>query len=257
MTEHVRTKTDQGVLTLTLARPEKKNAITTAMYQKLTAELTRAEEDPAIRVVLIESEGDTFTAGNDIMDFAAVATGQAPAAEMGGHVFLAALARAKKPYVAAVQGKAVGIGTTLLLHCDLVYVAEDAVLTTPFVNLALVPEAASSMLLPARIGHARAFAMFALGEAVDGRKAVEIGLANAAVPAGEVRARALTAARALAERPIGALMATKELMRDADLIARVMAKEGEHFRARLRSPEAAEAFRAFAERRAPDFSKVA
>ncbi|HXL67193.1 MAG TPA: enoyl-CoA hydratase-related protein [Xanthobacteraceae bacterium] len=257
MTEHVRAKVDQGVLTLTLARPEKKNALTTAMYKKLTAELTRAEEDPAVRVVLIESEGDTFTAGNDIMDFAAFATGQAPASEMGGHVFLAALARAQKPYVAAVQGKAVGIGTTMLLHCDLVFVAEDAVLTTPFVNLALVPEAASSMLLPARVGHARAFAMFALGEPVDSRKAVEIGLANAAVPASEVRARALTAARALAERPIGALIATKRLMRDADLIARVMEKEGEHFRVRLKSPEAAEAFRAFAERRAPDFSKVA
>jgi enoyl-CoA hydratase/carnithine racemase len=255
MTEHVRAKVDQGVLTLTLTRPEKKNALTTAMYKEITAELARAEEDPSIRVVLFESEGDTFTAGNDIMDFAAVATGKS--AEMGGHVFLAALARAQKPYVAAVQGKAVGIGTTMLLHCDLVFVADDAVLTTPFVNLALVPEAASSMLLPARIGHARAFAMFALGEPIDARKAVEIGLANAAVPASELRARALAAARALAERPIGALMATKRLMRDSDLIAKVMEKEGEYFRARLKSPEAAEAFRAFAERRAPDFSRVA
>jgi enoyl-CoA hydratase/carnithine racemase len=255
MTEHVRAKLEQGVLTLTLARPEKKNAITIAMYKKLSAELARAEDDAAIRVVLLESEGDTFTAGNDIMDFAAIATGQS--SEMGGHLFLAALAKAKKPYVAAVQGKAVGIGTTMLLHCDLVYVADDAELTTPFVNLALVPEAASSMLLPARIGHAQAFAMFALGEPVSGTKAVEIGLANAAVPASEVRGRALSAARALAQRPIGALMATKELMRDAALIARVMEKEGEHFRARLKSPEAAEAFRAFAERRKPDFSKVA
>src|ERR1700674_1271202 len=205
MTEHVRAKVDQGVLTLTLARPEKKNAITTAMYKKLTAELARAEEDPTIRVVLFESEGDTFTAGNDIMDFAAVASGATPTAEMGGHVFLAALARAKTPLVAAVHGKAVGIGTTMLLHCDLVFVAEDAMLTTPFVNLALVPEAASSMLLPARVGHARAHAMFALGEPVDGRTAAAIGLANAAVPAAELRARALKAAHALAQRPIGAL----------------------------------------------------
>src|ERR1700674_1242089 len=182
MTEHVRAKVDQGVLTLTLARPEKKNAITTAMYKKLTAELARAEEDPTIRVVLFESEGDTFTAGNDIMDFAAVASGATPTAEMGGHVFLAALARAQKPYVAAVQGKAVGIGTTMLLHCDLVFVAEDAMLTTPFVNLALVPEAASSILLPARVGHARAFAMFALGESISAAEAFSFGLANKVLP---------------------------------------------------------------------------
>jgi enoyl-CoA hydratase/carnithine racemase len=257
MTEHVRAKTEGGVLTLTLARPEKKNAITVAMYQALADELKRAEDDPAIRAVLFESEGDTFTAGNDIADFAAVASGAVPRGDVGAPVFLAALARAEKPYVAAVQGRAVAVGTTWLLHCDLVFVAEDAMLTTPFVNLALVPEAASSLLLPARIGHARAYAMFALGEAIDARTAVSLGLANAVVPGSELGARALTAARALAERPLGALKATKRLMRDAALIAAVMERENAIFRERLKSPEAAEAFRAFAERRAPDFGKVA
>jgi enoyl-CoA hydratase/carnithine racemase len=149
----------------------------------------------------------------------------------------------------------VGIGVTMLLHCDLVFVAEDAKLSTPFVNLALVPEAASSILLQARIGYARAYAMFALGEPIDGRTAASIGLANAAFPASEVRAKAFAAAKALASRPIGALQATKELMRDSETIAAVIARETEIFGARLRSPETAEALRAFAERRAPDFSK--
>jgi enoyl-CoA hydratase/carnithine racemase len=176
--------------------------------------------------------------------------------DMKAHLFLAALARAQKPYVAAVQGLAVGVGVTMLLHCDLVYVAEDAKLTTPFVNLALVPEAASSLLLPARIGHVRAYAMFALGEPLDGKTAASIGVANAALPASEVRAKALAAARALATKPLGSLQATKKLMRDSQAIAAQMARESEIFGARLKTAEAAEAFRAFAERRAPDFRKV-
>ena len=176
---------------------------------------------------------------------------------MKAHRFLAQLARARKPYVAAVQGTAVGIGVTLLLHCDLVYVAEEAKLSTPFVNLALVPEAASSALLPARIGYARAYAMFALGEVIDGRTAAAIGLVNAALPVDQVRDRALAAAHALALKPAGALQTTKALMRDATAISAVMAREMEQFTARLKTAEAAEAFRAFAERRPPDFRKLA
>jgi enoyl-CoA hydratase/carnithine racemase len=145
----------------------------------------------------------------------------------------------------------------MLLHCDLVYVAEDALLTTPFVNLALVPEAASSMLLPARIGHARAFAMFVLGEAVDGKKAEAWGIANAAVPASELRAKARAAAEAVASRAPASVALTKQLMRDPAAIAEQMAEEGKHFAAQLKSPEAKEAFAAFAQKRAPDFSKVA
>ena len=256
MTDHIRVRVENAIMRITFARPEKKNAITNAMYAAMAEALSSAEDDPGVRAVLFDAEGDAFTAGNDLGDFAAVAAGGMDRSEMKAHTFLDALARAQKPYVAAVQGLAVGVGTTMLLHCDLVYIAEDAKLTTPFVNLALVPEAASSWLIPARIGHARAYAMFALGEAIDGRTAAAIGLANAAFPAAEVGQRALAAAKALTQRPLGALRATKQLMRDASAISAVMAREGEIFGARLRTAEAAEAFRAFAERRAPDFSKI-
>lgn len=256
MSDYIRVVIEDHVMRLILARPEKKNALTNAMYVALAAALASAETDPSIRAVLFEAEGDAFTAGNDLGDFAAVAAGTMQRSEMKSHDFLAALARGQKPYVAAVQGLAVGVGVTMLMHCDLVYVAEDAPLSTPFVNLAVVPEAASSWLIPARIGHARAYAMFALGEPVDGRTAAAMGMANLALPAGEVRAKALAVAKTLAKKPIGALQATKKLMRDATAIAAVMAREAEIFGARLQTAEAAEAFRAFAERRPPNFSKL-
>src|SRR5690606_29722218 len=144
----------------------KKNALTRAMYQSMGDAIDQAASDKDVRCVLIQANGDMFTAGNDLADFAAVNAGDANASEarLGGNPLLAALARAKTPLIAAVNGRAVGVGTTMLLHCDLVYVAENALLTTPFVNLALVPEAASSITLPSRIGHARAFSMFVLGE---------------------------------------------------------------------------------------------
>jgi enoyl-CoA hydratase/carnithine racemase len=259
MTDHILIEKSDGVLTLTFNRPEKKNAITRDMYQALGEAIDRAEFDPEVRCVLIQANGDMFTAGNDLADFAAVNAGDASAGEArrGGNPLLAALARAKTPLVAAVNGRAVGVGTTMLLHCDLVYVSEDAMLTTPFVNLALVPEAASSLTLPGRVGHARAFAMFVLGEAVDAKKAVDWGIANAAVPLEQLRARARAAADAVAARPPAAVTITKALMRDAAGIAQRMDEEGTHFAAQLKSPEAKEAFAAFAEKRAPDFSKVA
>lgn len=255
MTDHVTTHLDAGILTLTLARPDKKNALTNAMYGVLADALQRAESDAAIRVVLLQGDGDSFTAGNDLSDFAAQSQGLHKGER---HVlrFLDGLARATRPLVAAVQGNAVGVGTTMLLHCDLVYVADTARLTTPFVNLALVPEAASSLLLPARIGHARAFAMFALGEVIDAATAVAIGLANAMVPQAELRARARAAAETLATRPLGALAQTKMLMRNAETIRAQMDHEGTIFQERLKSAEAREAFTAFAERRAPDFSRI-
>lgn len=259
MTEHVLSEVSGGVLTLTLNRPEKKNALTRAMYQALADGIDRADADPAIACVLIQANGDMFTAGNDLADFAAVNRGDADAnsAREGGNPLLNALERARTPIVAAVNGRAVGVGTTMLMHCDLVYVAEDALLTTPFVNLALVPEAASSMLLPARIGHARAFAMFVLGEAVDARKAEAWGIANAVVPNGELRARARAAAEAVATRAPAAVAATKALMRrPAEPIKARYAEEGRLFAAQLKTPEAAEAFAAFAEKRAPDFKKT-
>lgn len=256
MTDHIRVTVADNVMRLTLARPGKKNALTNEMYVAMGEALTRAESDPNVRAVLIDADGDAFTAGNDLSDFAAVAAGTMARSEMKVHVFLTALAQAQKPYVAAVQGLAVGIGVTMLMHCDLVFVAEDAKLSTPFVNLAVVPEAASSWLIPARIGHARAYAMFALGEPIDGRTAAAMGLANLALPAAEVHAKALAAAKTLAAKPIGALLATKKLMRDAAAISAVMARESEIFGARLQSAEAAEAFKAFAEKRPPDFAKI-
>jgi enoyl-CoA hydratase/carnithine racemase len=255
MTEHVRVVVEDGVLRITLARADKKNALTQPMYAALGQALARAETDATVRAVLLEAEGDAFTAGNDLGDFAAVAAGTLAREDMTTFSFLDALARARKPIVAAVQGLAVGIGVTVLLHCDLVFVAEDAKLSVPFVNLALVPEAGSSALLQARVGYARAFAMFALGEPVDGRTAASLGLANQALPANEVRVKALAAARLLATKPMGSLLATKQLMRDGAAIAALIAKESEIFGERLRSPETAEALRAFAERRPPDFSK--
>ena len=256
MPDPIRVDVEDGVMRIAFARPEKKNAITNGMYQLLIQALQRAESDDAIRVVLFEADGEVFTSGNDIGDFAAVASGQLAPSELHVYAFLKMLVTAEKPYVAAVQGLAVGIGTTMLMHCDLVYIAEDAKLTTPFVNLALVPEAASSWSIPARIGHARAFAMFALGEAVDGRTAAALGLANAALPAAEVRGKALDTAKALARRPAGALRATKKLMRDSAQLTNVIDRELEVFARQLKSAEAAEAFRAFAERRPPDFTKL-
>lgn len=255
MTDHVKVEIDAGVMTITLARPDKKNALSNAMYGVLADSLEAAEQDPAVRVVVFQADGDSFTAGNDLQDFAAQATG-AFTGERHVLRFLKALAHATRPLVAAVHGQAVGVGTTMLLHCDLVFVTPDARLTTPFVNLALVPEAASSWLLPARIGHARAYAMFALGEAVDGGTAVAWGLANGSAELGDLRARARAAADQLAKRPLGALTVTKRLMRDAEKIAALMDAEGVEFAARLQTAEAREAFMAFAERRAPDFSKV-
>ena len=256
MTEHVKAEIADGVMTLTLQRPEKKNALTGAMYDAMSDALKRAEADTSVRVVLFQGDGDSFTAGNDLADFASQARGES-AVDSPAHHFIETIGRAAKPMVAAVQGNAVGVVTTMLLHCDLVYLAENARLMTPFVNLALVPEAASSWLLPLRIGHARAYAMFALGEPMEASAALACGLANAVVPQGELRKRAHDAAITLTKRPAGALKLTKKLMRDHERIAAQMAEESQLFKERLKTPEAREAFAAFAERRPPDFTRVA
>jgi enoyl-CoA hydratase/carnithine racemase len=255
MSEHVKAEVADGIMTLTLKRPEKKNALTGAMYDALSNALERAEADVSVRVVLFQGDGDSFTAGNDLADFASQARGE-NTVDSPAHRFIETISEVNKPLVAAVQGNAVGVGTTMLLHCDLVYLADNARLSTPFVNLALVPEAASSWLLPLRIGHARAYAMFALGEPMEAAAALGCGLANAVVPQGELRKKAHDAAVLLTKRPAGSLRLTKKLMREHQRIAAQIAEEGQTFKERLKTPEAREAFAAFAERRPPDFSKA-
>ena len=215
MTDHIKIENNAGVLTLTMARSDKKNALTNAMYGALADAIQGAETDDSVRVVLIRGEGDMFTAGNDVGEFAAIAAGGSSGERHVGR-FLEALARSSRPLVAAVQGRAVGVGTTMLLHCDLVVLAENALLSTPFVSLALVPEASSSLLMPLRIGYARAFEMFALGEPVDARSALAWGLVNRVVPLDKLDAEAKALAVRLAKQPAGAVSTTKRLMRNPE-----------------------------------------
>jgi enoyl-CoA hydratase/carnithine racemase len=255
VTEHVLVEKSNKVLTLTLNRPEKKNALTKAMYRTLAGAILSADQAPDIHCVLILANGETFTAGNDLEDLADLATTGDLSLE-DRTPLLPALARAQTPIVAAVNGRAVGIGVTMLLHCDLVFVATNALLTTPFVKLAVVPEAASSLLLPLRIGHVRAFEMFVLNEAVDAERAVSWGLANRAVAPADLQQTARAAAQAIAERAPGAVLATKKLMRDEAAILARMACESELFIEKLKSPEFQQAFAAFFDGRAPHFRKV-
>ena len=257
MTDHIRIENNAGVLSLTMARPDKKNALTNDMYGALADAIQGAETDDSVRVILIRGEGDMFTAGNDVGEFAAIAAGGGPRGERHVGRFLESLARSSRPLVAAVQGRAVGVGTTMLLHCDLVVLAENALLSTPFVNLALVPEAASSLLMPLRIGYARAFEMFALGEPVDANSALAWGLANKVVPLEKLDAEARAFTVRLARQPAGAVSTTKRLMRNPELLMAQILAESEQFAKRLQTMEAREAFSAFAERRAPDFLKLA
>lgn len=246
--EHIIVRRDGAVLEIQFNRPEKKNAITNAMYGVMADAVTEAETSDGIRAVLFSSVGDFFSAGNDIKDFAAQSAG---AFEGPRHVgrFLEVVVQAEKPVIAAVQGHAVGVGTTMLFQCDLVYVADDARLTVPFIDLGVVPENASSMTMVDRLGHTRAFALFGLGEPLMGKDAASWGLANAALPSGEVLPRARAAAQMIASKPPQSIRLTKKLMRDREALLARMREEGELFAERLRSPEAAAAFAAFLTKR--------
>lgn len=252
---HVRTARDGAVQTIELARPDKKNALTTAMYGALADALAEAEREAGVRAVVLAAAGDTFCAGNDLADFA-----HGPPPDEGSPVvrFLTTLAGATKPIVAAVDGAAVGVGLTLLLHCDLVYATERARFTAPFVDLGLVPEAASSLLLPQRLGHARASALLLLGEPLDARAALGAGLVNALVEPGALRAHALAVGQALARKPPAALRLTKSLLNEPgyQTVPQRLRHEGALFAQRLASPEAREAITAFFEKRPPDFTKL-
>jgi enoyl-CoA hydratase/carnithine racemase len=249
------TDTADHILRIQINRPDKKNAITVAMYTEMAAALDRAAKDSALRVVVIHGHSQVFTSGNDLADFMDASFGIGE--DRPVFRFLHAISTAAKPIVAAVTGPAIGIGTTMLLHCDLVYAGESARFQLPFVNLALVPEAASTLLLPAAIGYPRAAELLLLGEAFAAAKAREYGIVTEVLADGEVLNAAMAAARKLAAKPPAALRLSKMLMKKAlaDAVAKQMREEAEHFGTQRGSPEAAEAFKAFFEKRAPDYSK--
>jgi enoyl-CoA hydratase/carnithine racemase len=251
------TSKDGPVLRLQINRPEKRNALTLDMYEQMTSALREADRDPGVRVVLIHGGPDSFSSGNDLQDFV-----QAP--PVGGDSpvvrFITALSLASKPLVAAVAGPAVGIGTTMLLHCDFVYAAESTRFQLPFVNLALLPEAGSSLLLPQQIGHLRAAELLMLGEPFSAATALQFGLVTEVVAdAAAALKAALAAATKLAAKPPAALRLTKMLLKKphAERLAAQIADETSRFVEQVRSPEAAEAFKAFFEKRAPNFSASA
>ncbi|HEU4626243.1 MAG TPA: enoyl-CoA hydratase [Steroidobacteraceae bacterium] len=250
----IRTAVANGVLTLEIARPEKKNALTIAMYEAMTQALEAAQADKDVRAVLIMGQPAVFTAGNDLQDFLQ----RPPVAEDSAVLqFMHALLKVEKPIVAAVTGAAVGIGVTMLLHCDLVYVSEDAQLSMPFVSLGLVPEFGSSEVLPRLLGPVKAAELLLLGKVFSGADAVRFGIANAALPATEVSAHARRVAERFNELPAGAVRDAKRLMRvgTKEQVLRAIRDEATVFAERLRSPEAKEAMAAFLQKRKADFSR--
>jgi enoyl-CoA hydratase/carnithine racemase len=248
------THCESGVMTITLNRVDKKNSITAAMYGAMADALVQAEADPAMRAVVLQGHETVFSAGNDIGDF----LNQPPAtAESPVYRFLHGIAGFSKPLIAAVCGPAVGVGTTMLFHCDLVYAGDNAAFSMPFVNLGLCPEAASSLLVPQMFGYHRAAEALLLGEPFFAEAALEVGLVNRIVPPTEVNGVAQAHARKLALKPLSSLIETKRLMKQgqAPQVAARMAEEGASFGRMLREPAAREAFGAFMEKRKPDFSR--
>ncbi|MBP9904753.1 MAG: enoyl-CoA hydratase [Rhodoferax sp.] len=247
--------TNAQVTTLTLNRVDKKNAFTAAMYAEMALALEHAQDDAGVRVVVLQGHETVFSAGNDIADFL-----QNPPLSLDVPVFrfMRAIARFSKPLVAAVCGPAVGIGTTLLFHCDLVYAGDNAAFSMPFVNLGLCPEAASSLLAPQRMGHGRAAEALLLGEPFLAEAALEMGLVSRIVPPSEANALAQQQARKLAAKPMSSLLQTKRFLKmgQADAVAQRLADEAVVFGRMLGEPAAREAFAAFMAKRLPDFSKM-
>ena len=249
MTDAILQHRERGLLTLQLNRPDKKNALTRVMYTQLAEALEQADADDAIRCVLIQGSSDCFTAGNDIGDFL-----EQPPSDLDSppFYFMKSLLNCRKPVIAAVAGAAVGIGTTLLLHCDLVYISRDARLRMPFVNLGLCPEFGSSLILPRLLGHAKAAELLLLGEGFTGEQAAAWGIATEALGSGKA---ALAKAREIAERfetlAPGAVQVSKHLMKsvDREQLRQVIEEEGALFTQRLKSPEAIAALSAFISRR--------
>lgn len=252
---HIQTELKDDVLRITIDRPEKKNALTSAMYMAMADAVEQAENNPDVRVMMLHGNGDSFTAGNDLEDFMANQwKGQThpPAVR-----FITSVAHASKPIVAAVQGLAVGVGVTILLHCDLVYAADNAKLMMPFVNLGIVPEAASTAILPLLLGHQRAAELLMLGSPISAQRAYELGMVNSVVAPGALLPTSMNAAQTLAEKPAAALRATKALMKKAGAaeVERALHEEVEIITERLTSPETREALTAFLQKRKPDFKQ--
>ncbi len=254
MGTYVKVTNKDRVLSIEIDRAERKNAITADMYQSMADALRSAEADAQVRAVLIHGKPDCFTAGNDLKDFL-----ERPPSGDNSPVFqfLQAIATATKPLVAAVGGPAVGIGTTMLLHCDFIYAAPNARFQMPFVTLGLVPEAASSLLLPMLAGYQRAAELLLLGKPFTAEKALAVGIVTEIIPEGDLLDYATGVAQGIAALPSSSVRMTKALMKSryASAVGEAMAAEGEKFRAQLASPEAKEAMQAFFEKRKPDFSR--
>ncbi|AEG92004.1 enoyl-CoA hydratase [Ramlibacter tataouinensis] len=246
---------EAGVMTLTLNRLERKNSLTAAMYEALAGAVASAEADPAVRVVVLQGHETIFSAGNDIGDFL-----HKPPAGLDSPVFrfLRGIATFPKPLLAAVCGPAVGVGTTMLFHCDLVYAGDNAAFSMPFVNLGLCPEAASSLLVPQMMGYHRAAEALLLGEPFMAEAALEVGLVNRVLPPTEANAYAQAQARKLAAKPLSSLVETKRLMKKGQQpqVLAQMQEEGASFGRMLTEPAAKEAFGAFLDKRKPDFSRL-
>lgn len=256
MSDHVQIDRRDGVLAITLARPERRNALTVAMYAALADAVAEAGGDSSVRVITIRGEGEDFTGGNDLADF----LNALPERQEDVPVFrfLEGLAANQVPIVAAVQGNAIGIGTTMLLHCDLVIAEEGARFRMPFVDLALVPEAASSLLLPRLAGRRHAARYLLLGEPFDAEEALDIGVASHIVPKGGLTDALGSVVATLLAKPPTALQLTQGLLRHAaedELVERIRLESG-HFSERLQSAEVREAVAAFFEKRKPDFSRA-
>jgi enoyl-CoA hydratase/carnithine racemase len=255
MSQEILSHVEAGVMTITLNRLERKNSITSDMYGALADALQRARDDASVRVAVIQGHETVFSAGNDIGDF----LNKPPAGEDSPVFrFLHGIATFPKPLLAAVCGPAVGVGTTLLFHCDLVYAGDNAAFSMPFVNLGLCPEAGSSLLVPQMFGYHRAAEALLLGEPFMAEAALEVGLVNRVLPPTEANGYAQAQAKKLAAKPLSSLVEIKRLMKLGQQQAAIarMKDEGESFRRMLQEPAAKEAFTAFMEKRRPDFSKV-